>query len=81
MGEKGWSGGVKVHPGRKIEAFPPLQYRDVLVLMLPRMSHDVRDTEGNVTRPATGFVNSLFDAGIPVDIIDTADGNYTTNGL
>ena len=49
----------------------PLTYRDVFVLTTdPNLHDDVRDDKGNVTSGASGFVQELRAAGIPVGVLE-----------
>ena len=52
-----------------------LQYRDVMVLTADgsRLQDDVTDDAGRVTSPASGFVRGLWDAGVPVCVLEASD--------
>ncbi|KAK7093785.1 uncharacterized protein [Littorina saxatilis] len=53
---------------------PPLAYSDVFVLTRNIELHDdIRDDEGNVTSPASGVVQGLRAAGVPVCVLGEED--------
>ncbi|XP_070192066.1 uncharacterized protein [Littorina saxatilis] len=52
----------------------PLQYRDVFILTNVSFLHDAKsDASGQVTRPASGVLRGVREAGIPVTLLESGD--------
>lgn len=57
---------------------PALTYRDVFILThLVVLRDEIRDDSGVVTRPADGSITGLRQAGIPLRVLEEAEGHQT----
>ena len=58
---------------KKLDGLVPLHYRDVLIVTRSSELHDVDETSSNTSTAASGIVQGLREAGLPVCVLEDID--------